>query len=398
MATLEKRSDNAYRLIFYHAGKRYSQRVDAANADAAEKIKIAAEEQLDLIKQGRVQVPEGADLGLFVVTDGRLINEPTPEQDLPIGSLYDLYRESLPDGSIEDSTLLTIRIHLKHLARILKPKTSLSSIDVEALQRYVNKRMQESNRRGKTISSVTVKKEIGTLSGLWNWAHNRGKVHGFFPGRGLKYGKAVEPPRFQTYAEIDRQIKRGGSKELWHCLYLSVEEIKQLLTHVKKHSSYPYLHPMLVAAAYTGARRSELLRSDVDDIDFDGKTFTVRERKRNSQMHTLRTVPMSSTLIRTLKKWIDEDGPTFQIDGRRVKKGEAHKHLASTLRDSKWSVIRGYHVFRHSAASNLAAAGTDQRTIDAILGHQNEATSRRYRHCFPQSKKNALELVFGKRK
>lgn len=396
MATLEQRG-GAFRLIFYYCGNRYSQRVDVTDNDAAEKIKASAEEQLDLIKQGRVQVPEGTDLGLFVVTAGRLTKEQTPEQTLPLGELYNLYKDSLPEGSIEDSTLLTTRIHLNHLSRILKPTTSLPSIDVDALQRYVNNRLKEENGRGKTVSPVTVKKEIGTLSGMWTWAHNRGKVRGLFPGRGLKYGKPAEPPRFQTYDEIERQIKRGGSQELWHCLYLNVKEIKDLLAYVKKHSKYLYLYPMLVTAAHTGARRSELLRSEVEDIDFETRTIVLRERKRNSRMHTLRTVPMSASLRRTLKTWMAETGPTFHIDGRRVKRGEAHKHLEGTLRGSKWEVIRGYHVLRHSAASNLAAAGTDQRTIDAILGHQNEATARRYRHCFPQSKKNALELVFGKR-
>jgi len=387
MATLEQRGDNAFRLIFYYGGKRYSQRVDATSIVAANKIKDSAEEQLDLIKQGRVQPPDGTDLGLFVVTAGRVANEPTTDHALPLGDLFDLYRESLPNGSIEDSTLLTIRIHLNHLARILKSTTSLTDVDVDVLQRYVNNRLKESNRRGTTLSPVTVKKEIATLSCMWSWAFNRGKVHGHFPGRGLKYGKTVEPPRFQTYAEITRQINRGGAKELWHCLYLNTDEIKELLAHIKKHSRYPYLHPMLVTAAHTGARRSELLRSDVDDGDFNSKTITFRERKRNSRMHTLRTVPMSTVLNRTLKSWMSAIGPTFHIDGRMVKKGEAHNHLVSTLRGSKWSVVRGYHVLRHSAASNLAAAGTDQRTIDAILGHQNEATARRYRHCFPQSKR-----------
>jgi integrase len=32
-------------------------------------------------------------------------------------------------------------------------------------------------------------------------------------------------------------------------------------------------------AAYTGARRSEILRSRVDDIDFDAGTITIREKK-----------------------------------------------------------------------------------------------------------------------
>ena len=40
--------------------------------------------------------------------------------------------------------------------------------------------------------------------------------------------------------------------------------------------------------------------------------------------------------------------------------------------------------FRHSFASNLAAASVDQRIIDEWMGHQTEEQMRtRYRHLFP---------------
>jgi integrase len=55
------------------------------------------------------------------------------------------------------------------------------------------------------------------------------------------------------------------------------------------------------------------------------------------------------------------------------------KALRRVFRGSKWSVIRGYHLFRHSFVSLLAAAGTDQRIIDEMSGHQTDEMRRRYR-------------------
>jgi len=46
--------------------------------------------------------------------------------------------------------------------------------------------------------------------------------------------------------------------------------------------------------------------------------------------------------------------------------------------DSTWKHLRGYHVFRHSFASNLASGGVDQRIIDEWMGHQTEEMRRRY--------------------
>ena len=53
----------------------------------------------------------------------------------------------------------------------------------------------------------------------------------------------------------------------------------------------------------------------------------------------------------------------------------------------------GFHSYRHSFASNMAAAGVDQRVIDEIMGHTTEAMRKRYRHLFPQNKKAAIECL-----
>lgn len=66
------------------------------------------------------------------------------------------------------------------------------------------------------------------------------------------------------------------------------------------------------------------------------------------------------------------------------------------LKGTKWVRMRGFHVFRHSFASNLAAAGIDQRIIDEFMGHQTEAMRRRYRHLFPEQRRKAIESVFAK--
>jgi hypothetical protein len=49
---------------------------------------------------------------------------------------------------------------------------------------------------------------------------------------------------------------------------------------------------------------------------------------------------------------------------RLVTRNEATDHFERTLEGSKWAVVRGWHVFRHSFASNCAACGIDQRLID----------------------------------
>ncbi|MEO2091861.1 MAG: AsnC family transcriptional regulator, partial [Gemmataceae bacterium] len=69
--------------------------------------------------------------------------------------------------------------------------------------------------------------------------------------------------------------------------------------------------------------------------------------------------------------------------------------LERTRRLEADGVLRGYHAFRHSFASNLAAAGVDQRVIDELMGHTTVEMQKRYRHLFPDQRRAAILTVFG---
>lgn len=56
---------------------------------------------------------------------------------------------------------------------------------------------------------------------------------------------------------------------------------------------------------------------------------------------------------------------------------QALDHQKKTTKASKWAFIRGFHIFRHSIASNLAADSVDQRVIDQFMGYQTEDARRR---------------------
>lgn len=167
---------------------------------------------------------------------------------------------------------------------------------------------------------------------------------------------------------------------------------------------------MFVFAAHTGARRSEILRSRIEDFDLETKVVKIREKKKVKNWRiTFRHVDLTPLLAETMRDWFDEHpGGQFTIcddpaeipagldeDALGMSKYKAQHHFKKTLARTEWDCVRGFHVFRHSFASNLAAAGVDQRIIDEWMGHQTEEMRRRYRHLFPQQRRSAIELVFG---
>jgi integrase len=100
-------------------------------------------------------------------------------------------------------------------------------------------------------------------------------------------------------ALLKRRIGRGGltefeAKELWHSVFLSLAEIQELLEHVRTTVRRRYLYVLFCFAAFTGARRSEMLRSRVDDFDFEAVSVTIREKKKDKDKGmTFRTVPLT---------------------------------------------------------------------------------------------------------
>jgi integrase len=222
----------------------------------------------------------------------------------------------------------------------------------------------------------------------------------------LIYAKARAKPPFQTREQIERQIARGGLsapeiKDLWGSLFLTLGQVQELISHVQARGSRRWVYVAFCLAAYTGARRSEILRSRVDDIDFDADTVTIREKKRDrSREMTFRTVPMAAGLRQVLRNWLqgDHSGGPYTVcgdEGHELTRDMMVGAFRTAVDGSQWQAMQGYHVLRHSFASNCALKGVDQRMIDSWMGHQTEAMRRRYRHLFPEQQQAAIRSVFG---
>jgi integrase len=339
---------------------------------------------------------------------------------------------------VEQSTLDTFKLHLSHFAATLGESFPMNALTLADLQRHVDRRGKAKNRSGDPISPATIKKEVATLSGVWIWGSRMSMVTGEFPARGLRYPKVDEPPPFKTWQEIERAIAAGGDPdELWECLYLTLPEITELLAYVRGQAAHPFIYPMFSFAAYTGARRSEVMRAQVIDVDMAGQSVLIREKKRKRGTRSHRRVPLTQLLAEVLKEWLEvhPGGPHLfclsGVVGRSKKRSrttgyksektrpgslkgrmanvrrrgeqpiaplsrkEAHDHFKRTLAGSKWEVLKGWHVLRHSFISACASKGTDQRLIDEWTGHSTEEQRKRYRHLWPSTQQQAIKLVFG---
>jgi integrase len=407
MASLEKRYDGRYRIVFCWQEERRSYSLGKLSEEEALTRVALLEESLRDVDRGRLEVPPDADVGRFLVSGGKLITKPNLHAPLTLGDLLNRYQAEHPEGVKESCTRSTESIHIAHLVRLIGPRTAVRGVTTETLQGYVNNRSKEKGRGGRSLSHVTIQKEIGTLSSVWNrWALPLVLVNKPAPTKGLIYAKARSKPHFQTLDQIKRQIARGGvsapeAKELWSSLFLTLGQVQDLLGHVRARNGRPWVYVAFCFAAYTGARRSEIVRSRVDDFDFDAGTITIREKKRDrSRELTFRTVPMAVAFKDALQDWLRANHPGGQHtighrDGLQLTRQTMTKAFRAAVEGSAWQDVQGYHVLRHSFASNCALKGVDQRIIDEWMGHQTEAMRKRYRHLFPDQQHAAIRSVFG---
>lgn len=418
MACIEfDKASDRYRIRFRYGGKPFKRSLKTSEEREALSILGRVEETIRLMERGRLDLPPDADPGVFILSDGKLNRKATTEQGRTVRNLVTLYQKSLPKDSKAPTTLKTEDTHVSHLLKHLRASKLAQTVTAADMQTYIERRLRD-KYRDKPIRPDTVKKEVATFRLIWNWAVTQDYLTGSAPTKGLKYPKTEQKQPFKTQEEIEKIVKRGGLTEqeeraLWDSLVLTSKQVQAVLDYVKQVAEHPFIYPMFVFAAHTGARRSEILRSQVDDFDFQSSTVLIREKKRNHDKSlTYRRVQISDLLQQTMKEWFAQHpggqfticepvkiirGKTREV-GVPLTRSEAHDHFKRTLADSQWPKIRGFHVFRHSFASNLAAASVDQRIIDKWMGHQTEEMRKRYQHLFPDQQREAIASVFGGKK
>jgi len=156
------------------------------------------------------------------------------------------------------------------------------------------------------------------------------------------------------------------------------------------------------------ARRSEMLRARINDVDSKQGPLPSREKAGQGQAHE----PPSGTdavpcrdvagLVGDPPRWEFLFCHDLQVFRSKKKRTECEPLTATrqaTISSAPLPAASGkvawLHVFRHSFVSNCAAKNIDQRVIDEWTGHQTEEMRRRYRHLFPHLQQTAIRLVFG---
>lgn len=173
--------------------------------------------------------------------------------------------------------------------------------------------------------------------------------------------------------------------------FLSAEETERLISVSQK----SHLYPMIMTAIYTGMRMRELMHLEWQDIDFDRKTVTVRNKAGfQTKNRKFRVIPLSSQLAAVLKPLKAKSGYCFTYKGKpyrsRPKKALETLFKRSQIRNAGW------HTFRKTFASHLIMQGISITKVSKWLGHSSPVlTFQTYAHLSPQTDSEIESLTFS---
>lgn len=154
----------------------------------------------------------------------------------------------------------------------------------------------------------------------------------------------------------------------------------------------------------TGLRVSELTSIN-RDIDLSRDEYSIRGKGEK-----IRVVFLSPEAKAAIKKYLDKRGDVD--DALFIQMGKASKNakdLRLTPRSierlvKKYAVKAGItrkvtpHVLRHSFATDLLENGADLRSVQALLGHANIATTQVYTHITDKHLREVHKNFHGKRR
>lgn len=135
----------------------------------------------------------------------------------------------------------------------------------------------------------------------------------------------------------------------------------------------------------TGARISEAVGLDVDDIDVEARSVLLRGKGGKQRL-----VPIGRPAVQALEAYLVRGRPELARRGRGTPAIFLNVRGGRLSRQSAWQVLQDAaeragitsgvspHMLRHSFATHLLEGGADVRVVQELLGHASVTTTQIY--------------------
>lgn len=217
-------------------------------------------------------------------------------------------------------------------------KYSVAAITGQLIAKWRDERVKE-------VSGSSVSRELTLLSHVftvaikeWGFALNHNPVS-------LVRKPSSNPPRNRVLTDSER---------------------KNLLDALSQCRN-PWIHPVVIFAMETAARRGEILNLNWKEVDLQRRTAKISGKTGS------RTIPLSPLCIATLKTLPRSiDGKVFPVTIETLKQAYQRAVARAGIEDFT------FHDLRHDALTRLAKLGLNILELRAISGHTTANMLQRY--------------------
>jgi integrase len=175
--------------------------------------------------------------------------------------------------------------------------------------------------------------------------------------------------------------------------YLSELEVQAIIAASETSTE----RAMVLVAARTGLRFSELRALEWGDVDFGLKLITVQRCAVLKDVGTpkngrIRHVSLTADALRALESIKRNSGLVFTFRGRMCVHWSSLCHLQLACKKAGIEPI-GWHTLRHTFASQLVNRGATLQAVQTLLGHSTVNMTQRYAHMAPETMRDTINLL-----
>lgn len=269
------------------------------------------------------------------------------------------------ERGVAANTLASYRRDLNRYVEYLQTRTVRSIVDVDAVTvsgflAY----LREGDDVHPPLSATSAARAVVAVRGLHRFALRDGLV-------AVDVSREVRPPT------PPRRLPKA----------ISPDDVERLLD-AAGYAGTPLAirdRALLEVLYATGARISEAVGLDVDDLDLPDRSVLL-SGKGGKQ----RRVPLGSYAARALESYLTQVRPALAAGGRGTPVLFLNSRGGPLSRQSAWLVLRAAaeraglaagispHTLRHSFATHLMDGGADVRVVQELLGHSSVTTTQIY--------------------
>jgi len=173
-------------------------------------------------------------------------------------------------------------------------------------------------------------------------------------------------------------------------IFYSKKEFRKLLEVIDQED----IRDLVIFAVNTGLRSMELIKLQLNQINFNERLVTLDNRNHITKSKRIRTIPLNDMALEIIQKRKPNIKQViFTMNGKEYKQDVLSKTFKKYVRKAKLNDKLNFHSLRHTFASWLVQAGVDIFRIQRLLGHADISTTQIYVHLRRDDLKSSVNCI-----